>query len=157
MSWTAWLPKPGAHNAAPAEYLYVPCTPLCCHGCPAGTRRWVHAVPVVRRTARWIYYTSDTWDRSGAVVSPGRIGTHEFATGTHRQHPRTARQFFATREAAEAELYRSERECAGPATWKAPSVKELRRAMADAHPDRGGTAQQFIEARRRYEAALQPA
>jgi hypothetical protein len=28
--------------------------------------------------------------------------------------------------------------------------------MADAHPDRGGTVEQFIQARRRYQAALQP-
>jgi hypothetical protein len=26
--------------------------------------------------------------------------------------------------------------------------------MADAHPDRGGTAEQFIQARRRYQMAL---
>jgi hypothetical protein len=26
--------------------------------------------------------------------------------------------------------------------------------MADAHPDRGGAAEQFMEARRRYETAL---
>jgi len=34
-----------------AEYLYVPCV----RGCPAGTRRWVQAVPVVRKTAKLIY------------------------------------------------------------------------------------------------------
>jgi hypothetical protein len=28
--------------------------------------------------------------------------------------------------------------------------------MADAHPDRGGTAEQFIEARRRYQTAPRP-
>jgi hypothetical protein len=29
--------------------------------------------------------------------------------------------------------------------------------MADAHPDRGGTAEQFIQARRRYQTALRSA
>ena len=29
--------------------------------------------------------------------------------------------------------------------------------MADAHPDRGGTTEQFIQARRRYQMALRPA
>jgi hypothetical protein len=29
--------------------------------------------------------------------------------------------------------------------------------MADAHPDRGGTAEQFIQARRRYQTVLRPA
>jgi hypothetical protein len=43
------------------------------------------------------------------------------------------------------------------AAREAPTIKELRRAMADADPDRGGTADQFIEARRRYETALWPA
>jgi hypothetical protein len=62
--------------------------------------------------------------------------------------------FFATRRAAEDYLYRGERERAGQAAPQAPPLKELRRAMADAHPDRGGTAEQFIQARRRYQTAL---
>ncbi len=66
------------------------------------------------------------------------------------------RLFFATREAAEDHLY-LERERAEQTAREAPSVTELRRAMADAHPDRGGTAEQFIEARRRYETALRAA
>ncbi|MEU5496128.1 hypothetical protein [Streptomyces griseofuscus] len=36
---------------------------------------------------------------------------------------------------------------------KPPSLPELRKAMADAHPDRGGNNEAFIAARRRYEAA----
>ncbi|MGH3173999.1 MAG: MFS transporter, partial [Streptosporangiaceae bacterium] len=70
----------------------------------------------------------------------------------HRPGP-ASRLFFATREAAEADLYRGERERAEPAAREAPSIKELRRAMADAHPDRGGTAEQFMEAGRRYQMA----
>jgi hypothetical protein len=65
--------------------------------------------------------------------------------------------FFATREAAEDDLYRGERERARQASPRAPLINELRRAMADAHPDRGGTTEQFIQARRRYQMALQPA
>jgi hypothetical protein len=71
----------------------------------------------------------------------------------HRPGP-VPRLFFATREAAEADLYRGERERAEQTAPKAPPIKELRRAMADAHPDRGGTAEQFIEARRQYQTAL---
>jgi hypothetical protein len=67
------------------------------------------------------------------------------------------RLFFATRQAAEDHLYRGDRERAGQAAPQAPSIKELRRAMADSHPDRGGTAEQFIQARRRYQTALQSA
>lgn len=36
---------------------------------------------------------------------------------------------------------------------KPPSLPELRKAMADAHPDRGGTDAAFIAARQRYERA----
>jgi hypothetical protein len=72
----------------------------------------------------------------------------------HRPGP-ASRLFFATREAAEADLYRGERERAEPAAREVPSIKELRRAMADAHPDRGGTAEQFMEAGRRYQTARQ--
>ena len=239
----ARAPTPGASNAAPVEYLYVPCTRIRYHGYSAGTRRWVQEVPIVKTTAQWIYYSSDTWDRSEAVVSPGRISREQFETDTrcHDNCPRdiaaglvcaahgrshrhcvhvlapgrhcyapggcgedcpavtrglrcakhgytwehclhgedrcrhgypagvipipggrprpgpAGRLFFATRQAAEADLYRGERERTGQAAREAPPIKELRRAMADAHPDRGGTAEQFIQARHRYEAALGPA
>ena len=33
--------QPGADDAAPIEYLYVPCARSRNHGYPAGTRRWV--------------------------------------------------------------------------------------------------------------------
>ena len=204
----ARAPTPGASNAAPVEYLYVPCTRIRYHGYSAGTRRWVQEVPIVKKTAQWIYYSSDTWDRSEAVVSPGRISREQFETDTrcHDNCPRdiaaglvcaaqgakhgytwehcprgedrcrhgypagvipipgdrprpgpAGRLFFATRQAAEADLHRGERERTGQAAREAPPIKELRRAMANAHPDRGGTAEQFIQARHRYEAALGPA
>ena len=207
------------------------------------TRRWVQEVPIVKRTAKRIYYASDSWDRREAVVSPGCISREQFETDTrcHDHCPRDiaaglvcaphgrghrhcvhvlapgrhcyapggcgqdcpadtrgvrcARHgytwehcphgenrcrhgypagvipipgdrrrpgpagllFFATRQAAEDDLYRGERERAGQAAPEAPPIKELRRAMADAHPDRGGTAEQFIQARRRYQTALRPA
>ena len=207
------------------------------------TRRWVQEVPIVKKTAKLIYYTSDSWDRREAVVSPGCISREQFETDTRchdhcprdiaaglvcaphgrghrhcvhvlapgrhchapggcgedcpadtrgvrcarhgytwehcphgedrcrhgypagvipipgdRHRPGSAdRLFFATRQAAEDDLYRGERERAGQAAPQAPPIKELRRAMADAHPDRGGTAEQFIQARRRYQTALRSA
>ena len=51
--------------------------------------------------------------------------------------------FYATREAAEAIAH--------------GDIKQLRRQMANVHPDRGGTAEQFMAARRRYERALRRA
>jgi hypothetical protein len=178
-----WTPKAGARDAAPVEYLYVPCTRtrIRCHGQPAEARRWVQAVPIVKKTAQWIYYTSDSWNRREALVSPGRISREEFETDTrcrghcphgedrcrhgypagvisipgdrHRPGP-AGRLFFATRQAAEDEPNRAERGRAEQAARQAPPIGQLRRAMADAHPDRGGTAEQFIQARRRYQMAL---
>ena len=194
------LPFLAASRRAPIEYLYVPCARGCHRGHPAQTRHRVHEVPIVKKTAKWIYYTSGTWDRAQAVVSPGRISRQDFETDTrgrescpaanrglrcappgdpwghgpsgedrcHHGYPAgvipvpgdrprpglAGRLFFATREAAEASLYRADRENADPAARQAPPIKDLRRAMADAHPDRGGTAEQFIEARRRYQTAL---
>ncbi|MFJ8871057.1 hypothetical protein ACIRD6_35560 [Streptomyces sp. NPDC102473] len=40
-----------------------------------------------------------------------------------------------------------------PGRPKPPSLPELKQAMADAHPDRGGTDAAFIAARARYEQA----
>ena len=183
-------PRPGADDAASAGYLYVPCIGICYHGSSARTRRWVQQVPIVKETAKLIYYTSDSWDRREAVVSPGCISREQFETDTrchdncqrdiakdrvcarcrhgypagvipipgHRHRPGLAgRLFFATRQAAEDHLYQAERERAEQATPLAPPIKELRRAMADAHPDRGGTAEQFIQARRQYQTALRSA
>ena len=67
------------------------------------------------------------------------------------------RLFFATRQAAEDHLHRGERERAERARRQAPLIDELRRTMADAHPDRGGTTEQFIQAHRRYQTALRAA
>lgn len=164
--------KPPADGAATTEFLYVPCT--CDNGGAGETRRWVQEVPIVRKTARLIYYTSDSWDRREAVVSPGCISREQFDADTRGRkeglrrhgypagvipipgHLRTeaaGRLFFATREAAERALRDGERERAG----RQAGLKELRRVMADAHPDRGGTADQFIQARGRYQSALKQA
>ena len=178
--------KPGADDAAPARYLYVPCVRIRSHGEPAQTRRWVQQVPIVKKTATLIYYTSDSWDRREAVISPGCISREQFEADTrcrddweHCPHGEdrcrhgypadvipvpgdrppgpASRLFFATRQAAEDHLHHGEPERARQAAQQAPLIRELRRAMADAHPDRGGTTEQFIQARRRYQTALQPA
>jgi len=194
-------PNPGATTGAPVDYLYAPCARSRYHGHPTETRRWVQEVPIVKKTAKWIYYASDTWDRNEAVVSPGRISREDFETDTrchddrpgdaaaglacsphgrghrhrvhflapsphgypagvipipgdpHRPGP-AAGLFFATRQAAEDHMYRGKPQRARQTGPQAPPIKALRRAMTDAHPDRGGTAERFIQARRRYQAAL---
>ena len=61
-------------------------------------------------------------------------------TATLTGYPYPQHVVFDTREAAEAIAH--------------GDIKQLRRQMASVHPDRGGTAEQFIAARKRYERAL---
>ena len=87
---TAPPPAFGPDDAAPAGFLYVPCTRIPYHGYSAQTRRWVQEVPIVKKTAKLIYYTSDSWNRREAVVSPGCISREQFETDTrcHDKCPR---------------------------------------------------------------------
>jgi hypothetical protein len=146
----AWAPSPGASGTT-AEYLYVPCVRTAGQNGSAETRRWVQPVPIVKKTAKLIFYTSDSWDRRQAVVSPGCISYEQIETGSGGQ------LFFATRQGAEDYLWRRIGERARPAPPAAPSVQQLRRAMVNAHPDRGGLAEQFIQAHCRYQTALRSA
>jgi hypothetical protein len=173
--FTGALKRIGASQATGTEYLYVPCVHLRGNGHLTEARRWVQQVPVVKKTATLIYYASDSWNPREAVVSPGCISREQFEADTrrHREHwcrqgypagvipvpgdrrcPGADRLFFATREAAEDNLRRRERERAARAAREVTLIKELRRAMADAHPDHGGTSEQFIQAHRRYQTAL---
>ena len=161
--------KPGASRANAVEYLYVPCARSCRDGSSAQTHRWVQEVPIVKKTATLIYYASDSWNWRAAVVSPGCISRELFEADTRRRNGyppgvipvpgshRTGsagRLFYATRQAAENALDRGDCAQAGSPPPRAPLINELRRIMLDAHPDRGGTADQFIRAHRRYQAAL---
>jgi len=163
-----------ADGAAAIQYLYVPCTRDSGH--PGEARRWVQAVPIVKKTARLIYYTSDRWNWRESVVSPGCISREQFEAdtrchredrcrhgyppgvipipGDRRRAGPAGRLFFATHAAAEDDLRNGEGVRAGRAAREAAVIKELRRALADAHPDHGGTADQFIQAHGRYQAAL---
>jgi hypothetical protein len=64
---------------------------------------------------------------------------------------------YATREAAEEYLYAWEREQERKREEAGPELRRLRMAMAEAHPDRGGTNEGFIAARKAYEQALRQA
>jgi hypothetical protein len=236
-------PKQGATEAAPVEYLYVPCVHIPYDDYLAETRRWVQEVPVVKKTAKRIYYdVSNSWDRHEGTVTLGFIGREEFEADTrcqvrclrnipagpvcrphqagyrhcvhlenmglacytplgcgercpadiagwkcaehgytwdhcpHGQDPcrhgypagqivipgdRHRRPwdgwlFCATREAAEAELD-GDRESQRKRQEDEPELKRLRMEMANAHPDRGGTNEGFIAARKRYKEALRRA
>src|SRR5690349_16476918 len=80
--------RPNADDAAATvEYLYVPCAGTGRDGHREQTRRWVQEVPIVKKTAKWIYYASDSWNRREAIVSPGRISREQFEADT-RSCPR---------------------------------------------------------------------
>lgn len=171
--------QPPADDAAAVEFLYVAGTRTGHNGHSGWAHRWVREVPIVKKTAKLIYYTSDSWNWREAAVSPGCISREQFEADTRCRREDRCRHgypagvipipgdrhragadgllFFATREAAEGYLRCGEREDDGQAAREAALIKELRRVMADAHPDRGGTAGQFIQARRRYQTALKQA
>lgn len=89
--------------------------------------------PITKKTAKRIYFT-DHYGRTGYV---------------DRQRIEADGEIFY-RPAARL-LYLTEPEI--PHRPKPPSLTELKQAMADAHPDRGGTDAEFIAARQRYERA----
>jgi len=64
---------------------------------------------------------------------------------------------YATRDAAEDCMYHRERERERKRAEAEPELRRLHMAMADAHPDRGGTNEGFIAARKAYEQALRRA
>lgn len=136
-------PPSGETKGAPTEYLWG----LRFYKTPVSfrvTRKTAKRIYYVRREARWGddgpetgYVSREAMERDGKVWSWSKDYDDD-AT------------LFATREAAEesiAEWLRQDQ--AG-----LPDLKELRRAMADAHPDRGGSADEFMAARQRYRHAL---
>ena len=93
----------------------------------------VRSHPITRKTSKRIYFT----------LSHGRNASVD------RQQIEANGQVFHRPTATT--LYLVEPEI--PGRPKPPSLPELRKAMADAHPDRGGSDEAFIAARQRYERA----
>jgi len=89
--------------------------------------------PITKKTAKRIYFTL-TNGRSGFV------NRQKIEADGEIYHRYTLRRLHLT----PPEI---------PSRSKPPSLPELRKAMADAHPDRGGTGAEFIAARQRYERA----
>lgn len=85
------------------------------------------------------------------------------ATRIYFRERRGGRNYFLQRDAFDAEGRAYHRRVLGgalhltppevPSRAKPVSLADLRRAMADAHPDRGGDRDTFMAARGRYEAA----
>ncbi|MGW4825027.1 hypothetical protein ACWEP4_40495 [Streptomyces sp. NPDC004227] len=91
--------------------------------------------PITKKTAKRIYFTYSTGGHRAGFVDRQKIEADGEIC-----HGYTLRRLHLT----PPEI---------PCRPKPPSLPELRKAMADAHPDRGGTDAEFIAARARYERA----
>jgi hypothetical protein len=142
-------PAPDTADAGAVEYLYAN-TPWWNEDGPAEFHRPITEITefrITKKTPKRVYYVvsepngkepqigfvdRETLERDGEVYNLGR---HWCMDDYH---------LFATREAAEGRSYAEEE----------PDVRELRLAAAAAHPDRGGSNEEFTEAFARYERAL---
>lgn len=122
-----------AAEPTPAEFLYELWDANWDDG-PLGNYQ-VLAHPITKKTARRIYFTYSTGGHRAGFVDRQRIE----ADG-EVYHGYTRRRLHLT----PPEI---------PARSKPQTLAELKAAMADAHPDRGGTDEAFIAARQRYERA----
>lgn len=100
-----------------------------------------------------------TWEHCPHGSKPGdcQRGYPAGAADLPGRHYGRGGTVYATREAAEEYLYRWEGEQERKRKEAGPELKRLRMAMADAHPDRGGTNEEFIAAREAYKRALRQA
>jgi hypothetical protein len=167
-------PRPGGDETSVVEYLYEADVWWDDYG---GEHRKINEIPVAKKTAKRIYFRdhserdyiklayisrrdleTDTrcpgaqpynWERR---CEHGYYNSHGYAPGEiwYRASSWSGGHLFATREAAEESLYRWERE----RDRQRPLIRQLRMEMANAHPDRGGSSEAFIAARKRYDQAL---
>jgi hypothetical protein len=143
-------PPSAETGSAPAGYLYG----TVCYWPDQGPGvRKVVPFRITRKTAKRVYYVRA---ERGQDVVTGYVDRQALERdgeawnrGVHWSADDS--RLYATRAAAEGALGLDQKP-AGP-----PDLKALRQAMADAHPDRGGTDAEFIAARERYERALRRA
>lgn len=169
---SARAPKPGTVEPAPVEYLYEPWSWTDYDNPPYETLRGIRQIPVIKKTARRIYFDNTSrWDRRDAVITLGYIDRQEFEADTRNCHrgtlagattlPSSSQHgggtVYANREAAEEYLFAHLRTQERKRQEAEPDLRRLRMEMADAHPDRGGTNEGFIAARKRYKEALRRA
>lgn len=116
---------------APVEFLYELWDANWDDG-PLGNYE-VHAHPITRKTPKRIYFTY----LNGRT---GFVDRQRIEADGEVYYRYTGRRLHL----AEPEI---------PGRPKLPSLPELKAAMAAAHPDRGGSHEAFIAARKRYETA----
>lgn len=123
----------------PVEYLYGTLVYF------NDENEWVRRVishRITKRTAKRIYYRRARTGRVG-FVDRATLEAEDVVTNRGRGHWEDDHQLYATHGAALAAITPD----------PGPTLQELRREMADAHPDRGGEHETFLAARARYETA----
>lgn len=145
-------PYRGGTDTAPVEYLYgTDWQPTSRNrfGEPVGEREVVVEFRITKKTARRIYYSRD----NGAMTEQDRArGGYVDRQAMERDgHVRTSRGYWE----ADSILFLDPPDVTGPAPVdRSADLSRLKAEMADAHPDRGGTNEAFIVARRCYEQAV---
>jgi hypothetical protein len=161
-------PDPGTSDAKPVEYLYAHNTWRCdngygrcpCRDLPAREAWQHHLIPyrITKKTAKRIYYIRREPHRDGQVIS-----TDELEIGYVDRQKLEADGEVSNRgvhwSQDDSHLYAT----TDPPEWWNPwrsawstetaTLSQLRKEMADAHPDRGGDRDRFMAARARYLAA----
>lgn len=123
-----------------------------------GARRWVHSrmvrLPIAKKTAKRIYYLRSSEPEE---FEQGYIDRQHFEAHGWVWSSRYDKIWAQPPEIPDDKPYVPPP--FNPASYQTATVpsadelKRLKRAMADAHPDRGGTDAEFIAAHRKYEQA----
>jgi len=103
--------------------------------------RRVYPFRVIKRTPKFIYYEGP-YERRRRIDREAFERDGSIATRHYWEHDH---YLFAKFEDAEQDI--------APAEPNTPDIRHLRREMAAAHPDAGGSNEAFIAARERYERA----
>jgi len=154
-AWERNCAVASAETAAGAvEYLYAAVLRVSDDWSRPDTREVVK-FRILKKTAKRVYYVRR--DHGGPDVRTGfadRLALERDGEVSRRGHWwEDDFTLYATREAAEEALGLNRQNVAADG----PDLQRLRRAMADAHPDRGGSAEEFTAARARYEQARREA
>jgi hypothetical protein len=129
-------------DAGPVEFLYGVWQDEDC-------RRHVEAFQVTRKTAKRVYYIRRRHPGGDVVIgyvsrqaldADGGVYNRAAGWGAADYHLTVARPDLTPDRPTPPDA--------------AADLRRLRREMGDAHPDRGGTAEQFMAARRRYKMAV---
>jgi hypothetical protein len=162
-------PAPNTKDGHAVEYLYArsSCSdeggPCLCSGL-TGTARWNYHIlkfQITKKTKKRIFYarkalySEEFNDYLAALGYASVLNITEKGIGfVDRQEIERNGEIW-TRKTWQDDwhLYLRPPEPDAEDAAPAPDLRALKAAMADAHPDRGGTSEAFIKARRAYEAA----